>query len=164
MPELTQEKLKELLHYDPETGIFTWKKSGRGKNKNLVAGTVNSLGYVQITINYKIYLAHRLAYLFINGFFPDKLIDHKDGVRKNNKWINLRDSNHSENGQNKIKAMSSNKSTGILGVSFDKRYNHFMTQLEINGKVSHRSYHKTAEEAHEAYINAKRQIHPFGML
>jgi hypothetical protein len=98
MTELTQERLKELLHYDPETGIFTnlTQRGGHAK-KGAVAGTKNSIGYVCIRIDYDQYRAHRLAWLYVYGEFPEKFIDHMNEIRDDNRIINLRLATHQEN-------------------------------------------------------------------
>jgi hypothetical protein len=115
---LTQAILKENLHYDPETGVFTWlKQSGRtfiGKK----AGTKNGSGYLLITINRKQYRAHRLAWLYIKGSFPPIYIDHKDGIKTNNKFDNLREATESQNCMNK--KMQSNNTSGFIGVHKNK--------------------------------------------
>lgn len=117
---LTQERLKELLHYNPETGIFTWLKNTRGHKISDPVGHLDSQGYVQIKLqtisSYKIFHAHRLAWLYMRGAFPSMSLDHIDSDRKNNKISNLREVSISGNAQNQIKAHSNSK-IGMLGVS-----------------------------------------------
>lgn len=173
---LTQEILKELLHYDSETGIFIWKdrpiysiekfhsSTWNTRYAGKKAGVLTKDGRIRITINYKRYLAHRLAWLYIYGSFPKNQIDHKDGNPLNNKINNLREANHSENSQNQRKALSNNKSTGLLGTFLDKRDGRIYARIMINKKFIHLGCFKTKEEAHQAYLIAKRNIHPFGML
>lgn len=100
--ELTQDHLKLLLHYDAGTGIFTWLTSGKGRRKNLLCGKYDNKGYRIIVIQRKDYKAHRLAFLYMTGAFPEKQVDHIDGDRGNNAWSNLRAVTQSENLRNTI--------------------------------------------------------------
>lgn len=177
MIELTQEYLKEILDYDPETGVFTWKernlkyfKSTRAmnafnkKNANRIAGSVHYEGYIVITINKKTYQSHRLAWLYVYGHLPKNEIDHINHIKHDNKISNLREATKSQNLQNQIKAQKDNKSTALLGVHFNKRNNNFNASIRKDGKLKHLGCFKTAQEAHEAYIKEKRKIHEFNML
>jgi hypothetical protein len=100
---LTQERLKEILHYDPETGMWTWIKERKYMNilVGSIAGTVKSNGYLYIGIDRKQYRASRLAFLYMTGKLPPDEVDHKNRVRLYNRWSNLRLVTHSENQQNK---------------------------------------------------------------
>jgi len=168
MKELTQEYLKSILHYDPDTGIFTWKnrddvnKSWNTKYANTIAGSLNN-GYYQICINRSIIKAHRLAFLYIIGRYPLFEVDHINSIKTDNKWKNLREATKSENLQNLKKCRKDNK-TGFLGVSFIPNRNKFTANIEINQKQYYLGLFNTAQEAHESYLKAKRQLHPFGML
>ena len=92
MAKLTQERLKELMYYDPETGIFTWKvKRARNASAANIAGTKDKDGYIIIHIDKKAHKSHRLAWLYMEGYLPYGIdIDHKDQDKQNNKWDNLR--------------------------------------------------------------------------
>jgi len=161
---LTQERLKELLHYSPETGLFTRIiKSAKKVNIGDIVGYLDkSHGYITISIDYTNYYAHRLAFLYMTGKFPKDQVDHIDGIKHHNKWLNLRDANNSENQQNQKKAFKNNKSTGVLGVYSSGE--NFITKIGINGKQKYLGTFKTIEEAHSAYIEAKRRLHEFGTL
>lgn len=99
---LNQLQLKELLSYDPDIGVFTWKiKSGRC-SAGSVAGGVDYSGYVDIRLRGKKYRAHRLAWLYMTGAFPNNIVDHIDRCKCNNKWHNLRDVTHSQNNMNRV--------------------------------------------------------------
>ena len=154
---LTQERLKELLHYDPETGIFTrLENSSRShKNKGCAAGYLQN-GYHKINIFGKLYRAHRLAWLYINGSNPIGEIDHIDGNRINNSFSNLRDVSHSVNMQNQRHARSNN-SMSVLGIR--KSGDKFAARIGFNGKRFHLGIFETKEAAHLAYLNAKRTMH-----
>lgn len=164
--DLTAQRLRELLHYDPETGVFTWAAdSGRwGRIKaGTAAGCINSLGYVVIMIDRRLYYAHRLAWLWARGVWPAELIDHINGVRHDNFLGNLRDASHSLNRQNQRQAQSHNKA-GFLGVSWHKQTKKYCAGIWINGKKRHLGLFATAELAHAAYVSAKRLIHPGNTL
>lgn len=150
---LTQERLKEVLHYDPDTGVF----SRIDKYKQDFSGTTNKYGYVCICIKYKIYKAHRLAFLFMNGNFPIYDVDHIDGNPSNNRWGNLRDEPTIINCQNRRKPQKNSTSCGILGVS--KRRNRYTARITINKKTIHLGCFSTQEEATNAYLSAKRKYH-----
>jgi len=169
---LSQSELKSLLHYDPETGLFThlyrpvthylhksWNTRWAGKQ----AGFVNKLGYIPIFLNHKLYLAHRLAWLYVYGYFPAVHIDHIDRNPSNNKISNLRLATRSENMQN-ISLCQNNNTTGFLGVSTRKDINKYRASIRVNKKYIHLGYFYTPEAAHEAYLIAKRKHHPFGNL
>ncbi|MCK4758405.1 MAG: HNH endonuclease [Candidatus Aminicenantes bacterium] len=128
---ITQEKLKKLLHYDPETGIFTRLISTQGKKKNSIAGAKTNLGYIKIIINKKPYLAHRLAWLYMTGEWPVEDTDHIDHVRDNNRWNNLREVSRSENLKNQ--SMRKSNSSGITGVSWNKLRDKWKVQINLDG-------------------------------
>jgi hypothetical protein len=157
---MTQSELKELLHYDSATGIFTWAVDRSQRVKaGMEAGSKHSYGYTVIRINGKNYTAHRLAFLYMEGEFPQQDVDHIDGVRDNNTWANLRHATRSENMQNS--SMLANNATGYKGVSYDKANNKFLAQIRHSGKNIHLGRFNTAEEAAEAYVKAKIDVHPF---
>lgn len=161
---LTQEFLKEHFHYDPESGLFTVIKLTNGNRRSKIGSVVGSnhnCGYVSIRINKKLYLAHRLAWLYMYGCFPDKQLDHINGVRTDNRICNLRNADDSLNQQNRKKAQSNNKTSNLLGVNFEKHINKFRARIQYNGKQKHLGIFDTKEEAHEAYLNAKREFHVY---
>lgn len=95
---LTAERLRELLHYDPSSGIFTWRVDrGVNKCKGNVAGTPDGGGHLMIRVDYRIYKAHRLAWLYMTGAWPSALIDHKDHDKSNNRWTNIREADDRRN-------------------------------------------------------------------
>lgn len=162
--ELTQEELKRLLHYDPETGVFTWRvKPAQRVAIGTVAGCLHSRGYWRVSIQGKIRRSHRLAWLYIHGYLPVSGIDHINGVKSDNRLANLRLANLSENGQNQRRAQSDGTS-GYLGVSYHKKRKKWRSQICIEGRYIHIGFFPTAEKAHDAYVTAKRELHPFGML
>lgn len=157
---ITQERLKEALHYNPDTGIFTWlEKSKFSKKKLQIAGCIGQK-YVKIRIDTKLYLGHRLAWLYLYGEFPKKFIDHINGIESDNRIVNLRECSHQENMQN-IRKPSCDNRTGFLGVSWHKKKCKYRARINFNDKQINLGYFLTAEEASEAYINAKRNLHEF---
>lgn len=159
---ITQSRLKEVLDYNPETGMFVWKLS-RGRNARLGenAGSMRCDGYIAIKIDGKSYKAHRLAWLFIYGYLPKNDTDHRDHDRSNNRINNLRDVTRSENQENQIKARTNNVSTRLLGVYFRDDYsiNKYVAKIRISGKLTPLGCFSTAESAHAAYVAAKRIHH-----
>lgn len=155
---LTQLTLQELLSYDCDTGIFTRTISTNNKwGIGRVAGSINKKGYIKINLNGKKYFAHRLAWLYVYGVWPENQIDHKDTIKHHN-WIsNLRNVTNSENMQNQIKAKCHNK-TGFLGVSLHP-HGKYTAQIVIGGRKKHIGQFLTPELAHAAYIEAKRVHH-----
>ena len=126
---LTQAKLKEILHYDPETGIFTWKtKRMFGK----VAGTITHKGYTQIKINKKCYCAGRLAILYMEGNFPKDQVDHNNRIRNDDRYSNLTCCNQSFNMQNTRTAK--NNLTGIKRVGRCNTRNKYTAKIVIDRK------------------------------
>ena len=159
--ELTQERLKELFHYDPETGVFTWIAPSTNRIKpGRTAGAVTHQGYIEIQINGRKCGAHRLAWLYVNGKFPEHQIDHIDGNRTNNRINNLRDIPQEGNKQNR-RFLSDRNTSGFLGVTFQKDIQKWVAGLSLNGKHTHLGVFKAPEEAHAAYLKAKRDLHPF---
>jgi hypothetical protein len=149
---LTAERLRELLHYDPETGVFTSKNTGK------VLGWRHGAGYTSMHVFGGRYLAHRLAWLYVNGEWPRNVIDHIDGLRTNNAISNLRDVSRLVNSQNMKRAMSNNK-CGLLGVTFCTQTNRWAARIRKDGKKLHIGRFDTAQQAHEAYLVQKRSSH-----
>jgi hypothetical protein len=158
---LSQERLKELLHYDAETGVFTWLQRRGGSLKGDKAGNLNVTGYIHIYVDGSPYKAHRLAWLYEAGEFPPGFIDHINGVRDDNRLCNLRPVTNQENVCN-IRGVRSDSKTGILGVS--RRQSKYVAVVRHKGERYFLGYFETAEEAHDAYIAKKREVSPTFML
>ncbi len=144
--ELTQKKLKELLHYDPETGIFTWKVRAANRIRSGdVSGHKNKKSYIVIGIDGKSYKAHRLAWLYVYGYFPKNDTDHIDRIKHHN-WIkNLRDASRACNLRNC--GNRKNNTSGIKGVCWDKKMEKWMARIAINGKDKHLGRYKDFDDA-----------------
>ncbi len=148
---LTAERLREVLDYSPDTGIFKWRvrlphsRATAGSS----AGTINQDGYRQIAIDNKCYVAHRLAWLYVYGHWFAGGLDHIDCDRSNNRLKNLRAATPSQNRANS--RLRRNSKSGLKGVSFNYGWRAFIT---ING-IQHRlGRFSTPEEAHAAYCAA----------
>ncbi len=112
---LTQKRLKELLKYDPKTGIFIWRVDRRGgATKGDKAGNLNSWGYLRVTVDGKEYKISRLAFLYVKGYFPEYFVDHKYGDRIDNRWKMIRHTTNSCNSQNS--KIRSDNTSGFKGV------------------------------------------------
>lgn len=146
---LTQKRLKELLVYDKDSGFFFHKNKRRGvSHKNMLAGTVAIRGCIHISVDVKLYKAHRLAYLYENGKFPDLDIDHINHNPKDNSWVNLREVTNEDNHKN-IKMFSHNKS-GANGVHFDKRTESWKAEIGVKGKNIFLGRYKAKSDAVES--------------
>lgn len=136
MSSLTQERLKELFEYDEHTGNFTRLISTSTKSKvGQIAGSNHIGGYIEIGIDNKSYMAHRLVWLYVHGHFPKRLIDHIDGNRKNNKLNNLREANHTQNMYNS--KIRSDNNSGIKCVSWNAREGKWEVRIKIDNKLKY---------------------------
>lgn len=132
--KLTQKRVRELLDYDPETGLLTWKVNRRGSAKaGDVIKSVNGAGYVQLAIDSKTYLAHRVIWLWNYGYFPEKQVDHINRIKVDNRLCNLREIASSCNVQNSC--VSTRNRTGVKGVRVDKYGCHAF--IMIGGRQNH---------------------------
>ena len=146
----------DVYNYDKNTGLFSWKESSRkGVRKNHIGSAQN--GYLRLRVNKVYYCAHWLVWLIEKGSLPTKQIDHINGIKNDNRIINLREVDPILNSQNQRKAHKTNK-CGLLGVS--PSYGSWKAQIKVNKKSIHIGQFKTPQLAHEAYINAKRLYQP----
>lgn len=157
--ELTAARLRELLHYEPESGIFTYARNRQGVFAGDVAGGPNDKGYRKHKIDGRYYLGHRLAWLYVNGVWPEGEVDHINGLRSDNRIDNLRDVPRKTNSENQRKARSANRS-GLLGVCSpcgqDKKYK---AMIMVAGKAKTLGRFDNAEDAHACYLKSKRALH-----
>ena len=160
---LTAERLRELLYYDPETGVFTRLISISNSPVGRVAGTQTHNGYKKISVNGKIYFSHRLAWLYVHGVWPKEQIDHIDGDRLNNRLGNLREATAAQNSQNLHDARSDNKA-GLIGAHRNNQKNCWFSQIKDGNKNRYLGSYATAQDAHNAYLIAKSELHEFSQL
>lgn len=160
---LTIERLRSLVGYDPETGVFT----------RLVATGVHGIhragveiakvrkrdGYLKVCVDSIKYEAGRLAWFYMTGAWPTGDVDHKDGNQQNNRWTNLRDVPHRTNIENRTRPNKNNRA-GLLGVSIHpSKPGFFRAQITVEGRNKSLGTYESAELAHAAYVAAKRQFH-----
>lgn len=166
---MNQDYLKSLLHYNPNTGIFTWKKrelssfanerAGKIWNTRFFGNEAGSIrdGYIVIIINGKCERAHRLAYLYMEGYWPEDEIDHRDLNRSNNKWNNLRSATKKENSRNKSKRKDN--TSGYKGVSWHTKNKKWRARIFLNNKEKTLGLFDKKEDAHLAYLYASNQYY-----
>jgi len=130
---ITQGELKELLDYDPRTGIFIWKgKKGSRACKGKTAGTTDAYGYIVIRINNVLYKAHRLAWFYTHGEWPETNLDHINRIKNDNRIKNLRVASQSLNMHN-VKRLATN--SGFVGVSWDSYRNKWVSRIKVDYKT-----------------------------
>lgn len=163
-PYPSQDIIKSVLDYNPETGIFTWKERKVTHyqiicfNKRFAkkeAGCINNKGYVVIGLVGKEYYAHCLAWIYMTGKSPTEDIDHRDLNTSNNKWDNLRIGTRSQNHANKH--ISPYNTSGYKGVSLFRRDGTWRAQIQVRGENVHLGYYDTPEEAHAVYCKAAKK-------
>jgi hypothetical protein len=144
---ITQKELKERLHYDPATGIFTCVYLVKNNKRKIgdVVGSIDAKGYLVTSVKGKLYKCHRLAWLYINGTFPLAHIDHIDGNPLNNAWVNLRKATSKQNQEN-VKLRKDNTS-GFRGVIWHKATKKWCATLRHNKKTVWLGLYKTPDEA-----------------
>ena len=154
--DLSQSRLKEVINYDPITGIFTWIRSNcnRAKKGN-IAGFVDHLGYSNIGIDKKVYRSNRLAFLYMEGYFPEYYVDHINRDKLDNKWNNLR---HASAACNTINSKKSKRNTsGVVGVGWHKYDKVWESKIGINYKTIHLGTHKDFTDAVRARWKAEKK-------
>lgn len=154
--ELTRGRLKELLHYNPGTGIFTWRVDRPRVKAGDRAGCLRD-GYIEIGVDGKRYGAHRLAFLYMEGRMSDKLIDHKNLRTSDNRWCNLREATNSQNQMNTL--MKPRNISGFKGVCWHQREKRWRASIRYDGKKIELGYYDTPEKAYAAYCEAAEKHH-----
>lgn len=160
---LTAEILRQQLLYDPETGIFTWRIRKQKVRPGLVAGKTKPNGYIEIRVNRISYQAHRLAWLYMSGSWPDGDIDHINRKPSDNRFCNLRQATRAQNLCN-VGALSTS-STGVRGVDFHKASGKFRARIRFDGRRVELGLFESVEEARAAYARARERHHgAFGLV
>lgn len=157
--DITAERLRSLVSYDPKTGLFTRLVTINTRSKaGSIAGCLDkSTGYIRFNLDGCLYYAHRLAWLYVHGVFPTHHIDHRNGKRADNRMRNLRDVPRHVNSENRKRANKGSK-TGLLGVSRNSGGS-WAAVICVRGTVMKLGSHKTKHLAHAAYLEAKRRLH-----
>lgn len=146
-------ELKNIIHYDPETGVFTWKVNRSTVRAGQRAGGINNGGYRKIRINNKWYTEHRLAWFYIYGEWPSKEVDHINHVRNDNRIENLRDISARAN-----KGNCTNHTSGFVGVFYHKDTSNWWARIKIDGRSKHLDTFDNPERASIAYQLAKHWL------
>jgi HNH endonuclease/AP2 domain len=154
---ITAQMVREVLTYDPETGAFLWRVNRRGTARvGTVAGTITPKGYRDIWVGGNNYRAHRLAWLYVYGSWPDGHIDHINQVKDDNRIANLRVATRSENMQNR--RMYKNNASGFRGVYKTAR-GRWTAKITANGKKRYFGPFDSPEDAYVAYCVAAAELH-----
>lgn len=151
---ITYERLREVIDYNPETGIPTWKQISKNSKMKIgdIAGCINKVsGYREIKIDGKSYKMGRLAWLYMTGELPPIQVDHENRIRHDDRFNNLRLATWSQQQRNK----------NTKGVSFSRDHNKWRARIITDEKRLHLGYHNTFDEARSAYLKAKEIHHPF---
>lgn len=158
---LTAERLRNILTYDPSSGVFRWINGGRNIRRGQEAGaTVN--GYRVIQIDGRRHYGQRLAWLYTFGRWPTDEIDHINGDPSDNKLQNLRDVTRSANMHNQRHAHKGNKWSQLLGAHWNSRQRAWTSSIRTNGRLIYLGVFATDKDAHDAYVSAKRALHSDG--
>ena len=146
---ITQAYLKELIYYNPNTGIFAWALSRRRVKKGDIAGSHQSQGYLQIMVGGERHLAHRLAWFYMTGNWPEDQIDHINQIKADNRWCNLRECDQSQNQANT--GNRSDNTSGYKGVTWSKKEKKWYSQIHVKGKHLHLGVFKSKHQAAITY-------------
>lgn len=147
---LTQEELKSMLMYEPETGVFTWiVKPNRRVQVGQIASNQRRDGYVRIGVGGTRYLAHRLAWLYVYGEWPAGVIDHVNGDPSDNRIANLRDCSMTENQMNR--GIGANNTSGRKGVIWDKSKQKWLAKAQLRRQTHYLGHFDDLDSAHAAY-------------
>ncbi len=153
---LTQARLRDLLDYDPRTGVFIWR-SNRGGAAGRLAGTIDTHGYRLIRVDCKLYRSCRLAWLYVTGEWPKYQIDHINMVRDDDSWTNLRLATSSQNNMNR--RARAGTASGLKGVSWDSRSGKWVALITAFGVTTWLGVFDDPQEAHRAYSDAAEKFH-----
>lgn len=146
---LTLDRLKHILSYDLDTGIFTYRVTRGARRAGTRAGSADRQGYRRICIDGKEYRENRLAWLYVTGGWPEKgMVDHRDCDVANNVFSNLREATGSQNAANRRPAK---KGSGFKGATFHRGVGRWQAQLKTNGKNHYLGLFDTPQAANAAY-------------
>jgi len=146
---LTQQRLKEVLEYDPLTGVFTRQRAE-------IAGSEGKAGYIAVSIDGTKHYAHRLAFLYMTGRFPEQYVDHINGEKGDNRWLNLRDVSRKGNQRNQKKSVKN--TSGVTGVCWEERVSRWKAYIEGENGRTYLGYFKCFDEAVAARKSAAKEL------
>jgi HNH endonuclease len=152
---LTHARLRELLDYDPRTGLFRWRITDRYVHKRMIAGCLYKTGYRVIRIDRVPYTAGRLVFFYMTGRWPTHQVDHINCNKDDNRWLNLRQATNQQNAANrprrKIKKYNLPKGVQITP------YSRYYASIKIDNWAINLGVFDTAEDAHNAYVTAAKK-------
>lgn len=153
---ITAEQVREILDYDAETGRFFWRARRSNQLKvGAQAGYLDADGYVRIGLFRSLFLAHRVAWLFAHQRWPEMQVDHINGIRCDNRIVNLREATPGQNSHNSGKRV--HNTSGFKGVK--RNGSKWSARIVLNYRVTWLGSFDTPEEAHAAYCAAAKQLH-----
>jgi hypothetical protein len=153
---LTADRLRELLHYDPETGLFTWLVTTPKKTRGKLGGFHSDQGYLLLGLDGNKYRIHRLAWLYVYGCWPDGDLDHIDGNPSNNRIANLREATDAQNLANSKKPITNR--SGYKGVSWHAGAGKWHAGIRHNGRSIYLGLFTDPAVAHAAYCKASKKL------
>ena len=166
--DINQSYLKSVLHYDPDTGVFTWRERPRSMFScdrihaswnatwsGKTAGGATGYGYITVKVLNKGYQAHRLAFLYMTGSFPPDQTDHVNGERNDNRWENLRAVTNSENGKNQKRRCTN--TSGVMGVYWNTSCKRWQSYIKVNGHYKYIGVFANKDAAIAARKEAEQQ-------
>jgi hypothetical protein len=157
--DLTAQRLRELLSYDPETGVFTRLVARGNSAAGSIAGTLGkAYGYIEIIIDRENYRANRLAWFYMTGEWPQGQVDHINGIRSDDRWMNLRDVPKLTNSHNEVNRRVNNTS-GFRGCHQNPSNGRWIAQISVNRETVYLGSFDSGAEAEAVYLAAKRQHH-----
>lgn len=153
---LTQERARQLFSYDPETGVIIRRVAlSNNRPADEIAGYIDDRGYIRIEVDGRAYRAHQIAWLIVTGEFIDG-IDHRDGNKQNNRWLNLRAAEHWQNMQNK--GLTKSNTSGFKGVSFHAQSGKWRAHIRVNGVHHSLGLYIDKEDAAKAYCEGALRL------
>jgi len=161
--DLTAQQVRQMLIYNPGNGLLFWRrradypKSWNARFAGKQAGNVTDHGYMRVRLNKRSYRAHRLAWLYVYGEWPDGEIDHINGDTLDNRIENLRVASHAENGRNR--GANKNNTSGFKGVYWNRLAGKWVAQTKVNRQQIYLGTYETPEDAHAAYCRAVDVLH-----
>lgn len=156
---LTPERLRELVHYDPETGALTRLVASGSTKVGDVVGSAHTAGYIEASVGSARYLVHRLIWLYVCGQWPTGEIDHINGNRRDNRLVNLQECTGAQNQQNR--GLSSASTSGVPGVHWDKSRGKWLAHITLGYKTRFLGRFSALDEAKKARAFAKANLHAY---
>jgi hypothetical protein len=155
---LTHAYLRKILHYSVITGDFYYLKSTARRIKiGDIAGSLENTGYKRVKINSEKHQSHRLAWFWVTGEWPEKEVDHKNGITDANQWLNLREATHSQNMCNR--SINLNSTSGYKGVSWDNASQKWHARIGLNKKRKSLGYFDNIDDAYAERQKAEKALH-----